>query len=47
MLLFKILCITNTILNIFFGLVLGIVCYSSIKRIKETKKQVKPNQIKR
>ncbi len=43
----NILLITNSILNLFFGLVLGIVCYSSIKRIKEAKKQVKPNQIKR
>ena len=34
----QILCISNTILNVFFGLVLGIVTYSSIKRIKETKK---------
>lgn len=40
MLLFQILCITNTILNLFFGLVLGIVCYSSIKRIKESKKKL-------
>lgn len=43
----NILIITNSILNLFFGLVLGIVSYSSIKRIKEAKKQVKPNQIKR
>ncbi|HIU06673.1 MAG TPA: hypothetical protein IAC46_03710 [Candidatus Onthoplasma faecigallinarum] len=42
----NILLITNSILNIFFGLVLGIVCYSSIKRIRDAKKQAK-NQIKR
>lgn len=42
----NILLITNSVLNVFFGLVLGIVSYSSIKRIRETKKQAK-NQIKR
>lgn len=33
----NILIITNSIFNLFFGLVLGIVCYSSIKRIKSAK----------
>ena len=41
----NILIISNTILNLFFGLVLGIVAYSSIKRIKESKKKL--NNIKR
>ena len=43
----NILIITNSILNLFFGLILGIVSFSAIKRIKETKKQVKQNQIKK
>lgn len=33
----QVLCVTNTILNLFFGLVLGIVAYSSIKRLKHVK----------
>lgn len=43
----NILIVTNCILNLFFALILGIVSFSSIKRIKETKKQVKQVQVKK
>lgn len=36
--LFNLLIISNVVLNFFFSFVLGIVCYSSVKRIIQAKK---------
>ena len=41
----NILIITNSILNLFFGLILGIVSFSAIKRIKDNSRELLQKRI--